>query len=130
VAAPANDRTNALTAAGSTRDQGIWTLRMNDRAAKVVPHTEESLFVPYSVAGGVSGSRFSRAGSWIRPPPPTAASTAPAKKANRHSDTRTTTKGRPSTRSMTESVKDRGVDPVRLATWQVRRHGLGQHMKD
>src|SRR5512133_1633459 len=47
-----------------------------------VPQNEEILFVPKITAGGVLlGSPISSAGNWMRPPPPTTASTQPATKA-------------------------------------------------
>ena len=55
--------------------------RTGDRAV-AVPQTDETLLVPRMVAGEVvAAMRISNAGSWIRPPPPTTASTQPALKA-------------------------------------------------
>ena len=42
-------------------------------AADPVPKTDDSLFVPRSDTTGYVGSTSSRAGSWMRPPPPTTA---------------------------------------------------------
>ena len=84
AAAPRNDMTKALIAAGNTRLQGMLTLPMYERAANEVPHTEAILLVPNKVAAGAVGNALSRAGIWIRPPPPTAASIRPAQKAREH----------------------------------------------
>ena len=44
----------------------------------VVPQIELSLFVARTLTGEAPGSQISSAGIWIRPPPPTTASTNPA----------------------------------------------------
>ena len=85
VAAPANDMTKALSAAGTISPQSSVTLRINDRAAKAVPHTDASLLLPSNAAGCAVGSTLNKAGIWISPPPPTAASISPAAKANTES---------------------------------------------
>src|SRR5450830_1102088 len=79
------DMTKALATAGNTSSQGMLTLPTNERAANVVPQADASLFVPSKDVDAMFGIRLNRAGSCISPPPPTAASIRPAKKANKHS---------------------------------------------
>ena len=85
AAAPMKDMTKALATAGSTSSHGICTLPTKERAANVVPQADASLFVPSKDVEAMFGIRLNRAGSCISPPPPTAASIRPAKKANKHS---------------------------------------------
>src|SRR5471030_2921802 len=84
AAAPMKDMTKAQATAGSTSSHGICTLPMKERAANAVPQAEASLLVPSKEVDAMFGIRLNRAGSCIKPPPPTAASIRPAKKANRH----------------------------------------------
>src|SRR5471032_2590595 len=79
------DMTKAQATAGSTSSHGICTLPIKERAANAVPQAEASLLVPSKEVEAMFGIRLNRAGSCISPPPPTAASIRPAKKANRHS---------------------------------------------
>ena len=58
--------------------QRICTRRLYCQVAMAVPQTEALLLVPSSVAGGALGKVANSAGSRIRPPPPTIASTKPA----------------------------------------------------
>jgi len=77
----ADPSADAMTS-GSTVHQssGIRSAYVNELVA--VPQNEEILFVPKITAGGVLlGKPISKAGNWIRPPPPTTASTHPATKA-------------------------------------------------
>lgn len=68
---------NLASAAGSMACQ-IWTRRLYCQVAMAVPQIEALLLVPSSVAGGALGKVANKAGSKIRPPPPTMASTKPA----------------------------------------------------
>src|SRR5689334_13472412 len=78
---------------GSTLPHSGRTLIAYSSELIPVPHTEDTSSVPRIAAGAASAGRpISRAGSWIRPPPPTTASTQPAAKA---ASTRATTVIRP-----------------------------------
>ena len=76
--APTKEPSNPAPAAGSKERQGMTTLRLYCTVAKAVPQIEALLLVPNKVAGGAPGKVANRAGSKIRPPPPTIASTSPA----------------------------------------------------
>src|SRR2546427_2310505 len=65
-------------AAGIIARQGNCTLRPYCQVDMAVPQTEALLLVPSSVAGGAVGKVANSAGSKMRPPPPTMASTKPA----------------------------------------------------
>ncbi len=62
VAAPTNDMTKALSAAGRIRPQSKVTLRMNARAANAVPQTDASLLLPSNAAGCALGRTLNSAG--------------------------------------------------------------------
>ena len=53
---------------------------VGDRLPSRCPRPSANLFVASTCAGAAPGSPMSRAGSWISPPPPTTASTQPARK--------------------------------------------------
>lgn len=76
--APINEPRNAKAIPGSTIRQRISTRLLYCQAANAEPHTEAPLFVPNSVAGIVVGYTANNAGTKIKPPPPTTASTKPA----------------------------------------------------
>jgi len=76
--APAKPPASAAAIAGSREGQCVSTRRLNCRAANAVPQMEALLLVPNRVAGGLAGNTANRAGTRIRPPPPTIASTNPA----------------------------------------------------
>lgn len=70
------------TTSGATvrQSSGILSAYVSELVA--VPQNEEILFVPKITAGGVLlGKPINNAGNWIKPPPPTTASTHPATKA-------------------------------------------------
>jgi hypothetical protein len=48
-----------------------------------VPASDDTLPVPSSVGIDVPGRKMSRAGNWIKPPPPTMESINPARKAKK-----------------------------------------------
>src|SRR5450830_1578167 len=104
VAAPKKDMAKAAQAAGITKLQSITTLRTKDRATNAVPQAVASLLVPSNATGCVVGSTLNNAGTWISPPPPTAASIRPAAKAN--------------TQRMTISTMESGSDDERLVRGQ------------
>src|SRR5207342_904164 len=82
--APTADPMADATTSGATvrQSSGIRSAYVSELVA--VPQNEEILLVPKITAGGVLlGNPISRAGSWISPPPPTTASTQPARKAAR-----------------------------------------------
>src|SRR5205085_2532782 len=83
--APTKPPTSPAQAAGNSEGQCMSTRRLNCRAAKAVPQTEALLLVPNRVAGAVVGNTANSAGTRMRPPPPTIASTNPA--SNEASDT-------------------------------------------
>ena len=70
--------TSAAPAAGSKDRQGMTTLRLYCTVAKAVPQIEALLLVPNKVAGAAPGKVANKAGSKIRPPPPTIESINPA----------------------------------------------------
>jgi len=76
--APAKEPSRPRPAPGSKDRQGMTTLRLYCTVAKAVPQIEALLLVPNKVAGGAPGKAANRAGSKIRPPPPTIESTRPA----------------------------------------------------
>src|SRR3990167_4080273 len=76
--APAKAPANPASDAGNTDCHRICTRRLYCHVAMDVPHTDALLFVPSKVAGGAPGKVANSAGSRIRPPPPTIASTKPA----------------------------------------------------
>ena len=78
VQAPAIDPAKHTAAAGSRERQGMLTRRAYWTVATPVPQMEALLLTPNSVAGWVLGKTANRAGTRIRPPPPTIESTKPA----------------------------------------------------
>ena len=82
---PPNEVMAASTAAGNSIFQGTGILRTYCQPEVSVPQTEANLFVPITVAMGVcAGIRLNNDGICNKPPPPTAASIMPAKKASTH----------------------------------------------
>ena len=77
--APTKLPASAATAAGASVPQFMVTRRAYWPVAQAVPQTDAPLFVPKSVAGAAAGYALNSAGTRIRPPPPTMASTNPAR---------------------------------------------------
>ena len=76
--APPSEPANPAPAAGSNVFQRMSTRLAYCAAAAAVPQTEAALLVPNKVAGAAAGKTVNSAGSRIKPPPPTIASTKPA----------------------------------------------------
>ena len=83
LAAPTNELMVAHTATTAKSFHSKRTLRAKETAEVAVPTTAANLLVPNKVAGAIDGNAFIKAGIWISPPPPTAASIAPAQKAKK-----------------------------------------------
>ena len=78
VHAPKSDAAKPVNAAGAMACQRMSTRLANWRAEIMVPQTLALLLVPSKVAGGALGKAPNSAGTKMRPPPPTIASTKPA----------------------------------------------------
>ena len=82
---PIKEAVNAMLVNSKSLVKGILIFFKKVRAAKKVPAKEGIFKDPITCATELLGSNIKPAGVWIRPPPPTMASTSPAKKAMKQS---------------------------------------------
>lgn len=82
---PEKDATNATRHMSIIFFQSIFTCFTYCFAAKKVPLKDGIFSEPITVATGSLGNKIKEAGVCINPPPPTMASTKPARLANKHS---------------------------------------------
>src|SRR5690606_9954343 len=78
MSAPPTDPRKAMPAIGRAVERAGGTLRREVTELTVVPQMEPTLLVARICTGLAPGMPTKSAGGWIRPPPPTTASTHPA----------------------------------------------------